>query len=454
MNDLIRDPNALKILENLSDGVIVINLDRKIAFINERARRLLGYAEGEAVEKRCKSITHTSECEYSCPLTQAMQLDRDLKGVEMWYQTKSGQQIRCVTNVLLLRDEAGKVVGGVELFTDTTQLYQLQEKAEERFSFSNIVGKNKAMREIFELIQMVAETDSTVMITGESGTGKELVANAIHYNSLRKNRVFVKVNCAALNEGILESELFGHVRGAFTGAIADKMGRFEMAHGGTIFLDEIAEVPPATQVKLLRVLQEGQLERVGSSKSVTVDARVIAATNRELEAALEDGTFRRDLFYRLNVFRIHLPPLRERKEDIPLLVDHFLKKVAAKMPSKHIESIEADAVARLIDYNFPGNIRELENLIEHAAIRSRDGTIRLRDLPLATPVEEVPNPQFFQIHSPLETLERDLILKLLEANDWRIHRTAQRLGISRVTLWRKMKEYGIQKEPKGVAKEG
>ncbi len=331
LEELIRDRNALKVLDTVSDGVIITDLDRKIVFINETARRLLRYTEGEVADARCKQITHGSECEYSCPMTKAMQLGQDISGVPMWYRTKDGQLLNCRTSVTLLWDDAGKVVGGVEVFNDITHIVQLQEHAEERFSFSSIIGHNKAMQEVFDLIKMVAETDSTVLITGESGTGKEMVANAIHFNSLRRNRAFVKVNCAALNEGVLESELFGHVRGAFTGAIADKMGRFELAHGGTIFLDEIAEIPPATQVKLLRVLQEGELERVGSSKSTKVDVRVIAATNRDLAVALEDGSFRQDLYYRLNVFRINLPPLRDRREDdIPLLVDHFIKKIACQ----------------------------------------------------------------------------------------------------------------------------
>jgi PAS domain S-box-containing protein len=447
LDELIHKANALKVLDAVSDGVIITNLERRIVFINETARRLLRYSEGEVADARCKSITQTSECEYSCPMTRAVQTGQDLVGLPMWYRTKDGQLLNCRTNVMLLRDDAGKVVGGVEVFSDITQIARLQESAEERFSFSNIIGHNRSMQEVFDLIRMVAETDSTVLITGESGTGKEMVANAIHFNSTRRTRAFVKVNCAALNEGVLESELFGHVRGAFTGAIADKMGRFELAHGGTIFLDEIAEIPPSTQVKLLRVLQEGELERVGSSKGVKVDVRVVAATNRDLAAALDDGSFRQDLFYRLNVFRIVLPPLRDRKDDIPLLVDYFVKKIAAKMPSKNLDRIETEALARLMDYRFPGNIRELENLVEHAAIRCQDGIIRTRDLPLpsATPPEEAAAP-LYQIHSPLETLERDLILKTLDANDWKISKTAQRLGISRVTLWRKMKEYGVQKK--------
>jgi len=445
LEKLIPDPNARRILDAMNDGVIVTNVERKVVFINEAARSLLGVKEGDALDQRCKSITHSSECEYSCPMTRALQQDSDLSGLSMFYRGRNGQVLNCRTSVILLRDAAGKVVGGVEIFTDTTQVVRLQEQAEERFSFSNIVGANAAMQEVFDLIRMVAETDSTVLITGESGTGKELVASAIHFHSLRKNRSFVKVNCAALNEGVLESELFGHVRGAFTGAVADKMGRFEMAHGGTLFLDEIGEIPPSTQVKLLRVLQEGEMERVGSSKTVKIDARVIAATNRDLAVSMQEGGFRQDLFYRLNVFRIHLPALRERKDDIPLLVDHFMRKIAAKMPQKRIEGVEEEVLARLLEYDFPGNIRELENLIEHAAIRCRDGIIRSRDLPLPTaPPEEAPA-LLYQIHSPLETVERDLILKLLEANGWKINRTAERLGISRVTLWRKMKEYGIQK---------
>ncbi len=430
----------------MSDGVIVTNAERKIVYINETARTLLGYGEGEALDQRCRHVTQTSECDYSCPMTRAIQQNRDLEGISMFYRTRAGQLLQCRTRVLLLRDGEGKVVGGVEIFTDTTQVSRLQELAEERFSFANIIGKNAAMQEVFDLIRMVAQTDSTVLVTGESGTGKELVASAIHFNSLRKNRAFVKVNCAALNEGVLESELFGHVRGAFTGAVADKMGRFEMAHGGTLFLDEIGEIPPSTQVKLLRVLQEGEMERVGSSRTLKVDVRVLAATNRDLEAALKTGQFRQDLYYRLNVFRIRLPSLRERREDIPLLVDHFLRKIAAKMPQKRLETIEEEALLRLMEYDYPGNVRELENLLEHAAIRCRDGVLRARDLPLPerAPSPEAP-PALYQIRSPLETVERDLILKMLEANGWKISRTAERLGISRVTLWRKMREYGIEK---------
>ncbi len=449
MDSLVEDPNVRRVLDAVGEGVLVINRDRRIVYLNEKARRILGYEEGEVLEARCKHITQTSECESSCPLTRAIGEDRDQRGVDMWYRTKNGHRIYCRTNVVLLRDAGGEVVGGVEVFSDISRILHMREGVDEKFVFDEMIGRNRAVQEVFDLIRMVAETDSTVLVTGESGTGKELVANAIHRHSARRGGPFVKVNCAALNEGVLESELFGHVKGAFTGAVADKVGRFELAGGGTLFLDEIGDLPPTTQVKLLRVLQEGEFERVGSSRTLKTDARVVTATNRDLSESLRRGQFRQDLYYRLNVFHIPLPPLRDRKEDIPLLVDHFLKKVAAKMPSRQIEGIEAEALTRLMNYPFPGNIRELENVIEHASIRCQGGILRTVDLPLAAAGAADPSaPPLVPLHhirTSGEPLGRDLIQKTLEGAGWRIQRTAERLGVSRVTLWRKMKEYGLQK---------
>ncbi len=446
MKNLIEDPNALRILESLHDGVIVISKERNIVFINARARGLLGYEAGEVLDHRCKSITRTTECETGCPLTRAMEQNRDQCGLNMWYRAKDGRRVYCRTNVVLLRDDSGEVIGGVEIFSDAGRVLPLNPPEVEAFGFGNMIGRNPAMAEVFNLIRMVAVTDSTVLITGESGTGKELVAEAIHANSVRSGRPLVKVNFAALNEGVIESELFGHVKGAFTGATSDKAGRFELAHQGTLFLDEIGEAPLTTQVKLLRVLQAGEFEKVGSSRTVKVDVRLIAATNRDLQEAIGKGAFRQDLYYRLNVFRIPLPPLRERSEDIPLLADHFLKKCAAKMASKKIEGIEAEAMTRLMNYRFPGNIRELENIIEHAAIRCQGGVIRASDLPLAgdgaLPVQPV---KLHQIRAPLQSLERDLILRALDETKWRIAESAKILGLSRITLWRRMKEYDIRR---------
>jgi PAS domain S-box-containing protein len=441
----IRDANALKVLDTVRDGVVVMDLERKILFINKAAQQLLGYSEEEALGSRCKGINQTSECGGDCPMSQAMRADRDMGGLPMTYQTRAGSRIHCMTSVTLLRDGEGRLVGGAEIFHDISEIVRLQGAAEERYSFHNLVGGSRAMREVYDLVQLVAETDSTVLITGESGTGKELVANAIHFHSHRKGRPLVKVNCAALNEGVLESELFGHVRGSFTGAISDKAGRFETADGGTLFLDEIGEVPTPTQVKLLRVLQEGEIERVGSSKTIKADVRLIAATNRDLAKAIADGSFRSDLFYRLNVFRIAMPPLRDRREDLPALVDHFVKKIAAKMPAKKITGAQSDVLERLMGYGFPGNIRELENLVEHAAICSRDGIIRARDLPLRGDLLPVGETHLYQIRKPLEKLEKDLIQKTLEDHEWKVQQSADRLGISRVTLWRKMKDYELRK---------
>lgn len=446
MKHLLGDEHFLKILDNLSDGVIVINKERKIIYINERGKNLLRYKEGEVLKASCSSITQTDKCETDCPLTLAISKNKDQHNIEMWYTTKDGNKFLTRTNVLLLKDEKGEVIGGVEIFRDITQISHIQEEFESKYNFSNIVGKSTSMMEVFDLIKMVANTDSTCLITGESGTGKELVANAIHFNSLRKDKPLVKVHCAALNEGVLESELFGHVRGAFTGANWDKVGRFEYASGGTLFLDEIGEIPLSTQVKLLRVIQEGELERVGSSKTIKIDVRLIAATNKNLEEEVRKGTFRQDLYYRLNVFKINIPPLRDRKEDIPLLAYHFIEKISSKMPNKELCGIDAEALSKLMNYDYPGNIRELENIIEHAAIRAKGKYIRLSDLPLPlVPLQVEPEMRLHQISIPIQNLEKELIIKVLDETKWRITKAATKLGISRVTLWRKMKEYRIEK---------
>jgi two-component system, NtrC family, response regulator HydG len=446
VNKALEECKFHRILDGVSDGIIVISPERQIIFINETGRKLLKYDEGEVLKARCKSITRTSKCEENCPLTMAINKNEDQKNIEMWYTTKDGNQLLCRTNVLLLKDSEGTVVGGVEIFNDVTAMKHIQNEFESHYQFSNIIGKSRTMKEVFDLIKMVAKTDSTVLITGESGTGKELVANAIHYNSLRKDHPLVKVSCAALNEGVLESELFGHVKGAFTGANWDKVGRFEYANGGTLFLDEVGDIPLSIQVKLLRVVQEGELERVGSSKTIKIDVRMVAATNKNLEDAVRQGQFRSDLYFRLNVFRIPLPPLRERKDDIPMLVDCFLKKIAKKMPQKDLQGIEEEALSKLMLYDYPGNIRELENIVEHSAIRARYKFIRLSDLPLSANLPQLESTlKLHQIQVPIQTLEKELIIKALDATNWRISKAANRLGVSRVTLWRKMKEYGVQR---------
>jgi DNA-binding NtrC family response regulator len=317
----------------------------------------------------------------------------------------------------------------------------LTRALEERYSFGNILGKNTRMQEIFELISAIANTDSTVLIQGESGTGKELIARAIHFNSHRKAKPFVVANCSAYSQNLLESELFGHEKGSFTGAIRRKIGRFEMANGGTIFLDEIGEVSPSTQILLLRVLQDHRFERVGGEETLEVDVRVIAATNKNLTDEMKKGTFREDLYYRLNVIPIFVPPLRERRDDIPVLVPYFLQKFSREK-GKEITGFLSEVIEILLSHSWPGNVRELENVIEHAIIIAKQDKILPKDLPHYL----LQRPLVTQEFTTLQDYEKHLILKTLEETKWNKHRAAKRLNINRSTLYGKMKRYGLEKE--------
>jgi two-component system response regulator HydG len=323
----------------------------------------------------------------------------------------------------------------------------LKERLADRFDFSKIIGKSRRMKELFENLSLVAPSDATVLIYGESGTGKELVANAIHQNSPRGQKPFIKVSCAALPETLLESELFGHERGAFTGALARKAGRFQLADGGTLFLDEVNVMSPTTQVKLLRVLQEREFEPLGSTKTIHVDIRLITATNKELEAEVKEGRFREDLFYRLNVVPIHLPPLRERKEDIPLLADHFFKLYQEKN-KKSVKGFLPKTIDTLMRYDWPGNIRELENVMERAILMCRSEYLSPQDLPPPFQEEQIGEQPIVSIPPgmTLETLEKEAIIQTLEETGGNRTQTAQILGISRKTLQNKLKEYGLEEK--------
>jgi DNA-binding NtrC family response regulator len=318
----------------------------------------------------------------------------------------------------------------------------LTQALERRYSFGNIVGKSGRMQEIYELISDISNTDSTVLIQGESGTGKELIARAIHFNSHRKNRPFVVANCSAYSQNLLESELFGHEKGAFTGAIRRKTGRFELAHGGTIFLDEIGEVSPPTQILLLRVLQDHRFERVGGEETLEVDVRVIAATNRNLTDELKKGTFREDLYYRLNVIPIFTPPLRERKDDIPLLATYFLEKINREK-RKEVSGFSTEVLEFFFAHSWPGNVRELENVIEHAIIVAKQDKLLPKDLPQSLLLQR-PLPE--EQAASLRDFERGLILKTLEETRWNKHQTAKRLKINRSSLYGKIKRYGLMRE--------
>ncbi len=344
-----------------------------------------------------------------------------------------------------------EVMGGLaakfmwQLIEERIKSKVMTETIRERYSFENMIGKNEKMEAIYELIPKIAKTKATVLIEGESGTGKELVAHSIHQYSTREDKAFIRVNCAALAESLLESELFGHVRGAFTGAVAHKLGRFELAHDGTIFLDEIGEISLATQAKLLRVVQEGEIEKVGDTRRIKVDVRLIAATNKDLKKAVADGEFRHDLYYRLKVVPISLPPLRERKDDIPLLAEHFISRFNAEMGRKVVQ-VNPEVMEVLLAYDFPGNIRELENITEHAMVFCTGDTLEVQHLQkeiLSTQKKGVS--AAVEKDDPIHAMEEELILSVLGQTKWNYKKTAERLKMSRTTLWRKIKIYGLKK---------
>lgn len=328
-----------------------------------------------------------------------------------------------------------------ELKKERSKNILLTQALEKRYSFGNIVGKSERMQEIYELISDISHTDSTVLIQGESGTGKELIARAIHYHSPRKNKPFIVANCSAYSQNLLESELFGHEKGAFTGAIRRKTGRFELAHGGTIFLDEIGEVSPPTQIFLLRVLQDHRFERVGGEETLEVDVRVIAATNKNLMEEMKKGNFREDLYYRLNVIPIFIPPLRERKGDISFLASHFLEKFSREKGKKVVD-FSPEVMGIFLAHSWPGNVRELENVIEHAVILAKKDEISPKDLPYYLLQKSLQAEELVTLHD----FEKDLILKTLKETNWNKHQAAQKLKINRSTLYGKMRRYGLSKE--------
>ena len=439
------DINSDTILNSIADGVIVIGLDHKIIFVNRAARDMLGRAGAEDLlsGEKCGAVFGHSGCTFGCLINTTIKTGEHLYNYEAAFE-KNGRKLTLSINTALLKDKNNNVIGGIEIFRDVSLIKELKDEIKGKYSFDNIVGKNHRIHEVFELLKEVAPTRAAVLIEGETGTGKELIANAVHHNSPRANAPFVKVNCAALSEGILESELFGHVKGAFTGAITDKAGRFELANEGTIFLDEVGDISPHTQVKLLRVLQEGEFERVGGTKTVKVNVRVIAATNKDLKAAVERGEFREDLYYRLKVVPVRLPALRERKDDIPLLARYFIEKFNKEM-NMEVTNISPSAMELLMDYNYPGNIRELEHVIEHAFVRCSGKTLAPEHLPKDLRDNDAIG-KVIDGPEPLKALERELILRALGDTDWRYQECAKRLKMSRTTLWRRMKELGIEKK--------
>lgn len=432
------------ITDSISQGIFAVDREFRITFINRAGQEITGFQEHEVLGKRCQEVFRSNLCGKGCPLEQTLAESSPVRDVELVMKDRWGGKVPVRVSTTILRDGKGRFMGAVETFQDLREIRRLTRALERQYRFEDIIGRHNRMGEIFDAIQIAAENDVRVLIYGESGTGKELIARAIHYNSDRKDGPFVKVVCGAMPETLLESELFGHVKGAFTGAHRDKRGRLELAHGGTVFLDEVADISLMAQVKLLRFLQEQEFEPVGGTVTKKVDVRIITATNKDLEDCVAAGLFRHDLYYRLNVYAIKIPPLRDRKEDIPLLVSHILDQLNARRP-KGIQDLSPAALNMLMSYDWPGNVRELENAVEHAFVCTKDHVIMPQNLPSylqQRPIlleEDMTSP----MNQWLGNQERELIMSNLEGANWHIREVSRRLGISRTTLWRKMKKHNI-----------
>lgn len=431
--------NLEAIFRSVKDAIISVDKDLAVLEINNAANNICGLSR-DNIGKALDSIS--DHCSKKCvkALTETINTKKsvELNAVECQFKNHRDQVVSLTTFPLMDRHDSFS--GAIMVIRDETRLSDLERELNERQQFHRIIGKSKRMQEVYSLIELLTDVETTVLITGESGTGKELVAEALHYKGSRSDYPIVKVNCSALSENLLESELFGHIRGSFTGAIKDKVGRFQVADGGTIFLDEIADISPKIQIQLLRILQEKEFERVGDSKTIKVDVRVVAATNQDLSEKVNLGEFREDLYYRLNVMKVMLPPLRERREDIPLLVEFFLKKFNDKF-GKDISSVAKDAQKIFMDYHWPGNVRELEHALEHAFILCRHKMITTDHLPpeiKTLPANNISLPNNGNVDDP------EVIVKALKKTAWNKTKAASLLGISRRSIYRKIKEYNIE----------
>ncbi len=436
------DERETVILDSVNEGVFTVDQEWRITTFNAAAERITGISRKDAIGSRCCDVFRADICEKSCALRRTMTSGLPVVNATAHIINRQGERIPIRISTALLEDNKCRVIGGVETFQDLTQVEQLRKELYGRYTFEDIVGRSPAMMRLFEVLPLVAESGSTVLIEGPSGTGKELFARAIHHLSPRKDKPFVAVNCAALPDTLLESELFGYKAGAFTDAKRDKPGRFSLADGGTIFLDEIGDVSPALQVRLLRVLQERTIEPLGAVKPAAVDVRVIAATNRVLLDEVRAGRFREDLFYRIRVVRLELPELRKRREDIPLLVERLVTKFNG-LHGKSIAGVSDDVLAQLMEYDYPGNVRELENIIEQAFVLCRGGMIEMIHLP---PELRPSTGRGSEGSQPmrLDAVEKMVISEALRRNGGSRKRTSGELGIDVSTLFRKIRQLGIE----------
>ncbi len=431
------------ILDSISDGVFTVDHEWRITSFNRAAEKITGIPKDEALKKHCWEVFRSNMCETDCALRRTMKLGKSYVDTSAYIVNSEKRRIPVVVSTSLLKDGNGTVLGGVETFRDISLVEELRKELDARYQVGDMVSRSPAMHRIFRNLPQVAESDSTLLIQGETGTGKELMARAIHNLSPRKEKPFVAINCGALPDTLLESELFGYKAGAFTNAAKDKPGHFALAEGGTILLDEIGDLSAAFQVRLLRVLQERTYQPLGGTRPIKADVRIIAATNKDLGELVGQGIFRQDLYYRINVVCLGLPPLRERNEDIPMLVDHFIGKLK-RIRGRAIKGISAEALSLLMFYGYPGNIRELENIIERASVLCPEEEIGIQCLP--ENLNAVPHRPSIQlgIGAALKSTEAQTIRDALRRHQFNRLETARALGIHRSTLFRKIKSLGIE----------
>jgi PAS domain S-box-containing protein len=433
------------ILDSIVDGVFTVDKDWNITSFNRAAKRITGISSQKATGQKCFDVFRANICQTGCALRETLKTGKEIIDRPVNILNHEGKVIPVSISTAVLKDEIGNIIGGVETFRDLSALEALKKEISRQYSIEDIISKNFEIQSIFDILPDIAESESTVLIQGESGTGKELFARALHNLSRRKKGPFVAINCGALPDNLLESELFGYKRGAFTDAKKDKPGRFALAEGGTLFLDEIGDLSLFLQAKLLRVLQEKEYEPLGATTSVKANVRIIAATNKNLPEMINQKKFREDLFYRLNIIKLELPPLRNRKEDIPLLVSHLIKKLILKK-GKHITAVSDDVIRLFMTYDFPGNIRELENLLEHAFVMCRRGEITIENLPreFRETVIRSKDDDNISLQNHFKRSEAVIIEEALKRNQGHRRQTARELGIDPSTLWRKMKRLDIK----------
>jgi PAS domain S-box-containing protein len=440
----VKNPHIVKdftqiILDNITDGVFTTNSNMQITSFNHAAEKITGVAKEKAIGEFCYNVFRSNICEKGCVLSETMKSGKPAISKKIVIMNSDGNQVPISISTAILKDTTGKVIGGVETFRDQSAVSDLRKKLEDSYSYGDIVSKNNQIMRIFDILPQIAESNSTVLIEGESGTGKDLFARVIHNLSIRRNKAMVSVNCGALPDSLLESELFGYKAGAFTDAKKDKKGRFAQAENSSILLDEIGDISPAFQVRLLRFLQDRVYEPLGSNIPLKANVRVVAATNKNLSKLVEEGIFRRDLYYRINIIKLVIPPLRERKEDIPHLVKHFISKYNNIM-DKNVEGVTENVLKILMKYEFPGNVRELENIIERTMVLCRNSVIECEHLPHE--ITHDFNSHHIKDERPLsdKEFERKRILECLKRNNWNRLAASRELGIHKTTLFRKIKK--------------